>query len=55
MRHASAPWRAAGRMFLHDVIRPRDTRDVLIRSIEIARGNRGGFSERRLADWPTSF
>jgi len=57
MRAASAPWRAAGMAWLDDVIDPRDTRDVLIRSLELARGNRtnGGMSERLLAGWPTTF
>jgi acetyl-CoA carboxylase carboxyltransferase component len=55
LRRASEPWRAAGRFHLHDVIRPRDTRATLITSLEIARGARGGFSQRRLANWPTSF
>jgi acetyl-CoA carboxylase carboxyltransferase component len=55
LRRASEPWRAAGRFYLHDVIRPRDTRATLISSLEIARGARGGFSQRRLANWPTSF
>jgi acetyl-CoA carboxylase carboxyltransferase component len=56
MRRASAPWRAAGRFLLHDVIRPRDTRAALLKCIDIARGaRRGGFSERRLASWPTTF
>ncbi len=57
MRQASAPWRAAGLAYLDDVIDPRDTRDVLIRSLELARGNRdnGGKSKRNLASWPTTF
>jgi acetyl-CoA carboxylase carboxyltransferase component len=55
LRRASEPWRAAGRFYLHDVIRPCDTRTTLIASLEIARGARGGFSRRNLANWPTSF
>lgn len=55
LRRASEPWRAAGDNYLHDVIRPRDTRATLLASLEIARGNRGGLSERRLANWPTTF
>jgi acetyl-CoA carboxylase carboxyltransferase component len=56
MRLASAPWRAAGLHFLDDVIAPGDTRRVLVRALEIARGTKnGGRSERRLAAWPTSF
>ena len=53
LRYASAPWRAAGKYFLHDVIRPRDTRDRLLAGLAIGR-RRTGFSERRLANWPTS-
>jgi len=55
MQRASAPWRAAGKLYVHDVIRPRDTRATLITSLELARGTRSGFSERRLSGWPTSF
>jgi acetyl-CoA carboxylase carboxyltransferase component len=55
LRLASEPWRAAGAHYLHDIIRPRDTRAALLASLAIARGNRGGFSERRLANWPTSY
>jgi acetyl-CoA carboxylase carboxyltransferase component len=55
MRSASAPWRAAGLGFLDDVIEPRETRAVLIRALELARGQRGqGKSQRLLANWPTS-
>jgi len=55
LRRASEPWGAAGKNYLHDIIRPRDTRATLLASLEIARGSRGGFSERRLANWPTTF
>ncbi len=55
MRLASAPWRAAGFGYLDDVIDPRDTRKIIIQSLELARGNNGGMSQRRLANWPTSF
>lgn len=55
IRQASTPWRAAGLHHLDDVIRPADTRRVLIRSLELARGTDGGRSQRKLAAWPTSF
>lgn len=55
MRLASAPWRAAGLHLIDDVIMPKDTRDTLIRSLDLARGRNHGLSERRLAGWPTSF
>jgi methylmalonyl-CoA decarboxylase subunit alpha len=55
MRLGSAPWRAAGLGYLDDVIDPRQTRAVLIRALELARGRSGGRSQRQLANWPTSF
>ncbi len=55
MRLASAPWQAAGLGYLDDVIDPRDTRKVIIQSLELARGKNGGMSQRRLANWPTCF
>jgi len=55
MRSHSSPWRAAGLHYLTDVIDPVETRAVLKRSLQIARGKRGGRSERKLASWPTSF
>ncbi len=52
----SAPWRAAGLGYIDDVIRPDHTRQVLIDSLELARGARSrGMSEHALAGWPTSF
>ncbi len=52
----SAPWRAAGLGYLDDVIRPDQTRQVLIDSLEMARGTRcNGMSKHALAGWPTSF
>jgi acetyl-CoA carboxylase carboxyltransferase component len=52
----SAPYPAAGMHYLHDVIDPRETRDYLIRALEICQDNRtGGLSEHRLANWPTKF
>jgi len=55
MRLASAPWRAAGFGYLDDVIDPRDTRRIISQSLELARGKNRGKSQRRLANWPTSF
>lgn len=52
----SAPWRAAGLGYLDDVIRPDQTRQVLIDALDMARGVRShGMSEHALAGWPTSF
>jgi acetyl-CoA carboxylase carboxyltransferase component len=55
MRLASAPWQAAGLGYLDDVIDPRNTRKVIIQTLELARGKNGGMSQRRLANWPTCF
>ena len=55
MRLGSAPWRAAGMGYLDDVIEPAQTRQILIRALDVARGNRQGRSERLLANWPTKF
>jgi acetyl-CoA carboxylase carboxyltransferase component len=55
MRLASAPWRAAGLGFIDDVIHPRDTREIIIKSLKLARGKNGGRSRRQLASWPTTF
>lgn len=56
MRLGSRPWAAAGKGYLDDVIDPVDTRHVLIQCLNLARGkkNRASFSERRLANWPTT-
>lgn len=54
MRLASAPWRAAGLGYIDDVIDPRETRQVLIDALALARGKSGGRSQRLLASWPTS-
>jgi acetyl-CoA carboxylase carboxyltransferase component len=54
MRAASAPWRAAGLGYLDDVIDPRDTRAVLLRALDAARGKSQGRSSRLLANWPTT-
>ncbi|MGC8603124.1 MAG: carboxyl transferase domain-containing protein, partial [Desulfomonilaceae bacterium] len=56
IRAASAPWKAAGLHLLDDVIDPRDTRTVLVKTIRLARGPEGGhLSQRLLANWPTTF
>ncbi|HXC40949.1 MAG TPA: carboxyl transferase domain-containing protein, partial [Burkholderiales bacterium] len=55
MKSANAPWSAAGEHYLDDIIRPADTRAVLIRSLELARRANGGFGQRRLAQWPPCF
>jgi acetyl-CoA carboxylase carboxyltransferase component len=52
----SAPYPAAGLHYLHDVIDPRETRDYIIRALEICQDRRtGGVGQHRLANWPTKF
>lgn len=52
----SAPYPAAGMHYIHDVIDPRETRDYIIRALEICQDRRtGGIGEHRLANWPTKF
>lgn len=54
-KQIAQPWKAAGLGFLDDIIDPRDTRKTIIKSLELARGKSKGFSQRKLADWPTAF
>jgi len=52
----SAPYPAAGMHYIHDVIEPTDTRDYIIRTLQICRDRRtGGVGQHRLANWPTKF
>ena len=52
----SAPYPAAGMHYIHDVIDPRQTRNYIIRALEISEDRRtGGISQHRLANWPTKF
>jgi len=56
MQYESAPWRAAARGVLDDVIDPRDTRKYIIDCLDIIRGARGNFiSKKLLQSWPTGF
>lgn len=48
------PYGAAGRHLIHEVIDPADTRDVIIRFLEVAR-SRTAAGQHRLANWPTKF
>ncbi|MBN1382302.1 MAG: hypothetical protein JXA41_11550 [Deltaproteobacteria bacterium] len=53
---SSAPWAAAERNFLQDVIDPRETRKFLAEALDIIRGERGSIiSEHKLQTWPTVF
>lgn len=56
LQAASAPWRAAGLGYIDGVIRPDQTRQLLVDSLELARGLRShGIGSHALAGWPTSF
>ena len=56
MQYASAPWKAAAKGQLDDVIDPRDTRKYIIDRLELMHGCRGGFiSKKYLQSWPTGF
>ncbi len=56
MEKESAPWKAAEKALLDDVIDPRDTRRYLIDYLELLHGTRGGFtSQKYLQHWPTGF
>jgi acetyl-CoA carboxylase carboxyltransferase component len=52
----SAPYPAAGMHYLHDVIDPKETRNYIIRALEICQDRTtGGVSQHQLANWPTKF
>ncbi|MCU0598269.1 MAG: carboxyl transferase [Desulfobacterales bacterium] len=52
----ASPFGAAGHHHIHDVIDPRETRNYIIRALDIARNNRtSGIGEHKLANWPTKF
>ena len=52
---SNSPYELAGMFAAHAVIRPGETRDWVIRMIEVFRTRRrGGVGEHRLATWPTS-
>lgn len=55
LKLGSAPWAAAGLGFIDDVINPLETREIIIKSLELARGKSRGMSQRLLASWPTTF
>lgn len=53
--YQNAPWKAAARHFIDDVIEPRDTREFINKSLDILRGSsgRGFISKKYLQAWPT--
>ncbi len=56
LRRDTSAWSLAALYEAHAVIDPRDTRDFLLRTLQVhALRPTGGLGERRLANWPTSF
>jgi acetyl-CoA carboxylase carboxyltransferase component len=56
MEYAGAPWDAAAKGVLDDVIDPRDTRKYIVDCLDIMRGARGNFlSKHCLQNWPTGY
>ena len=52
----SAPYSAAGMHFIHDVIDPKETRNYIIRALDVCRDRRtGGIGAHKLANWPTKY
>ncbi|MHB8084909.1 MAG: acyl-CoA carboxylase subunit beta, partial [Dehalococcoidia bacterium] len=53
--YQSAPWKAAERHFIDDVIEPRNTREYINKCLDLLRGSDGkGFiSRKHLQSWPT--
>ena len=56
MEYENAPWKAAAKGLLDDVIDPRDTRKYIIDCLDILRSRRGGLiSKKYLQSWPSGF
>ena len=52
--YQNAPWKAAAKHLIDDVIEPRDTREFINKSLDILRGSGRGFiSKKYLQAWPT--
>lgn len=52
----ASPYGAAGMHYIHDVIDPRETRDYIIRALEVSQDSRNkGIGKHKLANWPTKF
>jgi acetyl-CoA carboxylase carboxyltransferase component len=52
----ASPYGAAAKHYIHDVIDPKQTRNYIIRALEISHDSRRqGISEHKLANWPTKF
>jgi acetyl-CoA carboxylase carboxyltransferase component len=55
MTRDSEPYAGAGTFGLHDVIDPADTRDYLIRMLDVVTDTRsGGVGKHLLHNWPTT-
>ncbi len=51
-----SPYPAAGSYYLQDVIEPGETRDYLIKVLQVIRSSRDkGIGQHHLANWPTKF
>ena len=56
MSKGTTPYDMAGIYTAHDVIDPRDTREWLIRMLEVHRMNMsGGVGQHLMRTWPTSY
>jgi acetyl-CoA carboxylase carboxyltransferase component len=53
--YESAPYKAAAKHLIDDVIDPRDTRKFLCWALDHACLKKGSKSQRLLANWPTGF
>jgi len=53
--YISAPYKAAGKHLIDDVIDPRDTRKFLCQALEYSCTKYGTKSQRLLANWPTGY
>jgi acetyl-CoA carboxylase carboxyltransferase component len=52
----SSPYGAAGMHYIHDVIDPHETRNYIVRALEICRNTPSkAISKHKLANWPTKF
>lgn len=51
----SAPYKAAAKHLIDDVIDPRDTRKFLCQALEYVCAKNGSKGERLLANWPTGY
>ena len=52
----ASPYGAAGKHLIHDVIDPRETRNFIIKALDICRKSKTrGISQHKLSTWPTKF